>query len=85
MTISDPQRLTEIVARWWNFTEPQCQDWWYSAIRHVQRNVEDVCVHERNEKTTEPDVHPSRYDGEIFGHATEDIWWLLQELGVGMP
>lgn len=75
------EKITEIVMRWMEVGgETQCEDWWHSAVRHVQRNVDSVCAHERGEDTDEPDVHPDRYDGAAYAHAASDIQFLLKQV-----
>ena len=75
-------RVTEIANRWAGIPDkPQCEDWWYSAIRHCQRNVEELCAHEYGEgDESQPDVHPDRYDGKPYAHAAADIHYLLGQL-----
>lgn len=76
-------RLAEIRSRWEVYdAKPQCEDWWYSAIRHCQRNVDSLCEHQAWPEpdefdTDQPDVHPDRYDGAAYAHSASDIHYLL--------
>lgn len=75
-------RVTEIINRWKDYApEPQCEQWWWSAIRHCQRNMDDMCDHEMGEDTDQPDVHPDMYDGKAYAHAAADIHYLLSLIG----
>jgi hypothetical protein len=75
-------RITEIAERWKDIAAAaQCEEWWYSAIRHCQRNVDDLCPHESwGMETDQPDIHPGRYEGTVYAHAAEDIHYLLAVL-----
>lgn len=80
MSDKNSTRLQEITDRWINDTEVQCEDWWYRAIRHVQRNMEGICVHEYEVEISDEEygaTHPSRYDGTRYAHAGADIAYLL--------
>ncbi len=76
--------IREIANRWRDIEAiAQCEDWWYSAVRHCQKNVDDLCVHGdllTGAKTDQPDVHPDRYEGTAYAHAAEDIHYLLSLL-----
>lgn len=79
-------RLQEIKDRWANVTEPECEDWWYQSVRHIQRNVDMDCGYEAADIYDEDEhysnKHPSRYDGRKYAHAGADIAYLLAALGV---
>ena len=76
-------RIAEIAERWADISPaPQCESWWYSAIRHCQRNVDDLCAHEWGDPIDQPDVHPDRYEGTPYAHASADIHFLLAALHI---
>ena len=78
-------RITEIKERWAEETVLQCTDWWYSAVRHVQRNMDEMCKHESWSGVSVGEIsdeeysatHPDRYDGTRHAHAGADIAYLL--------
>lgn len=77
------EKISEITERWSEIRpDVQCAVWWYSAIRHCQRNVDSLCPHEDLflGEINEPDVHPERYDGAPYAHAANDIHYLLELL-----
>lgn len=76
----------EVIKERWKDIEPvaQCEDWWYSAVRHCQRNMDGLCIHGdllTGATTDQPDVHPDRYEGKPHAHAAEDIHFLLSLIG----
>jgi len=82
-------RITEIKERWAEETVLQCTDWWYSAVRHVQRNMDEMCEHESYGQSANISdeeysaTHPDRYDGTRHAHAGADIAYLLGLVGEG--
>jgi hypothetical protein len=70
------QRLADIRERWPN-PLLQCEGWWYSAVRHCQRNMDELCEHNEWPEPEGTPVHPGRYEGAAHAHAGADIAFLL--------
>jgi len=60
-------KLEEIKKRWAGSMKNVCCNCMYEAIRHFDRNMDPTC------NPYEEDVHPGRYDGEIYAYAGGDI------------
>lgn len=63
------QKLNEIKKRWTGKMKNVCQQCMYTAIRHMDRNMDPAC----DDKNYKEEEHPYRYDGDIYAYAGGDI------------